>query len=124
MKLSKKSISVIKLTLWSALVVWMVFFFAFGVIAAQWLASYGPEIYSGFGSEVFARVLHWIAPVWVVFTALLTCVAVARFANRRLRPKRSEARRELIKLVRVLDEKIIEELVSTAKAKVDEEEKR
>lgn len=90
MKLSKKSISVIKLALWSAIVVWMVFFFAFGVIAAQWLASYGSGIYSGFGSEVFARVLHWIAPIWVVFTALLVCVAMAKFANKRLGRKEPE----------------------------------
>lgn len=90
MKLSKKSVTVIKLALWSAIWVWMIFFFAFGVIAAQWLASYGPGIYSGFGNEVFAGILHWVAPIWVVFTALLVCVAVARFANKRLRKKEPE----------------------------------
>ena len=87
MKLSKKSITVVKLALWSAIIVWMVFFFALGVVAAQWLASYGSGIYSGFGNEAFAKILHWVAPIWVVFTALLVCVAVARFTNKRLRPK-------------------------------------
>lgn len=85
MKLSMRGIGVVKLSLWSGLLVWMVFFFAFGVIAAQRLGAAGPSL---FGTGVWGQVLTWVAPIWVVFTALLTCVAVARFANKRLRVKK------------------------------------
>ena len=86
-KMGPRGKVIVKLALWSGLLVWMVFFFAFGVVMAGTLSSYGPSIYQGFGSKLFANVLHWVAPIWVVFTSLMICVLVARFAAKRLRSK-------------------------------------
>ncbi len=85
-----KSLTIVRLTVWAGLLTWMVFFFALGVVMAKRLADAGPSIYWGFGSELLAQVLHWIAPIWVVFTVLLVIVYVARFAARRLRNDRTD----------------------------------
>jgi len=87
-KLGLRDVAVVKLALWSGLVVWMVFFFSLGAVLAPKLAD--PALYSGFGSGLFAEVLAWVAPIWVVFTALLVVVYVARFANKRLGRKKKE----------------------------------
>lgn len=76
-----KSITVIKLTVWSGLVVWMLFLFAYAIVGAQRLGRAGPEL---FGTGTLGQVLTWVAPIWVVFTTLLLIVYIARFASRRL----------------------------------------
>ena len=76
-----KAIALIKLTCWSGLLVWMVFFFAYAVIAAQRLSIAGPLL---FGISLWGQVLTWVTPIWVVFTSLLVIVYMVRFMNRRI----------------------------------------
>ena len=83
-RLSPRGVAIIKLALWSGLAVWMIFFFAFGVTAAQRFAAFGPEV---FGTSLWGQILTWVTPIWVVFTALLVVVYVARFANKKLGKK-------------------------------------
>ena len=82
-----KSVSIIKLALWSGLVVWMVFFFVFGLVGAQELARGGPFL---FGTSTWGQILTWVTPIWVVFTSLLLIVYIARFASRKLGRKKGE----------------------------------
>jgi uncharacterized protein (DUF983 family) len=79
---NQKSRIIIKLALWSGLLVWMIFFFAYGVVLAPRLAD--PNIYSGLGSRLFAEALSWVAPIWVVFTTLLVVVVMARFVAKKI----------------------------------------
>ena len=76
-----KAITLVKLTLWAGLAVWMVFLLAYGVVAAQRLGLAGPQL---FGTSTLGQVLTWVVPIWVVFTTLMLIWAVARFANRKL----------------------------------------
>lgn len=87
-RLSPRDVGIVKLVMWAALLTWMVFFFAFGVVLAPKLAN--PDWYSGFGSELFAGILAWVAPIWVVFTSLMVIVYVARFAYKKLGVKKEE----------------------------------
>ncbi len=84
MKLSPKSISLVKLVLWAALLVWMVFLVAMSIAAGQILATWSIRL---LGEGIQGRTMAWVSPIWSVFTALMLCWAVARFANRRLRTK-------------------------------------
>lgn len=79
-----RAVALIKLTIWAGLVTWMVFFFAYAVIGAQRFGVMGPYL---FGTGTWGQVLTWIAPIWIVFTALLVIVFMTRFVNRRLRRK-------------------------------------
>lgn len=85
-----KSITTVKLALWAGILVWMIFFFAFGLSMAFKIA-HSEIILWGFGSDLFAKVLQqWVAPIWIVFTALMVCIYVARFVHRKLRSKDAE----------------------------------
>ena len=86
-----KAIALIKLTLWSGLVVWMVFFFAYAVIAAQRLSIAGPYL---FGISIWGQVLTWVTPLWVVFTSLLCILYVARFVSKKIGGKKEEVEEE------------------------------
>ncbi len=80
-----KAITLIKLTCWAGILVWMVFFFAYAVIAAQSLAIAGPFL---FGLDTWGQVLTWVTPIWVIFTSLLVIVYVTRFVNKKIGRKK------------------------------------
>ncbi len=75
-KLNPKSIALVKLTIWAGLITWMVFFVAYSIVAAQTLSGW---ILILLGEGARGKILIWVAPIWVVFTALMLCWAVARF---------------------------------------------
>jgi hypothetical protein len=82
-----KARAVVKLTLWAAVLTWMVFFLAYGVTAAQRFALEAPKL---FGTGTWGKILSFIAPIWIIFTAFMLLWAVARFVGRRLRTKKVE----------------------------------
>jgi len=82
-----KSVALIKLVLWAALVTWMVFTLAFGIVMAKLASVSLPSV---IGTGTWAQVWTWIIPIWVIFTTLVLIWAVARFTNRRLRKKEKE----------------------------------
>jgi hypothetical protein len=77
-----KTLALIKLTVWSGLLTWMVFLLAYGIVAVRRLAIFGPQL---FGTSAWGQVLSWVAPVWLLFTTALLIWAVARFASKKLR---------------------------------------
>jgi len=81
LKLSPRSRSLVKLTLWAGVLTWLVFYLASGVVMAQRLANLGSDI---FGGGIRGDILHWVAPIWVVFTVLLTVVLVSRYVTKKL----------------------------------------
>lgn len=81
-----KSVALIKLTLWAALVTWIVFTLAFGVVMARLAAASLPGL---IGTDTWAQVWTWVVPIWIVFTTLMLIWAVANFANKKLRKKES-----------------------------------
>ncbi len=87
-KLTEKEKNLFKLVVWACLMVWMLFFFTYSIIAAQKMAVLAPMLFGGFG-PTWGAVLTWVAPVWIVFTALLLIVFAAKFAHRRLNGKPS-----------------------------------
>lgn len=80
MKLNPKSIALVKLVLWAAILVWMVFVVAMAVASAPILSTW---IIRLLGDGFQGKTLAWVAPIWSVFTALMLCWAVARFVLRR-----------------------------------------
>ena len=84
-KLPTKQNPLFKLAVWSCLVVWMVFFFAFSLTMAQRAAGWGP---SWFGLNTWGQVMTWTLPIWIVFTCLLIVIAVARYAGKKLKSER------------------------------------
>lgn len=85
-KMGPKGVTVVKVFLWAALLSWMVFFGLFSVIIAQKVAGVMTTL-SEFWEPTFAAIMIWVAPIWVVFTAALIIIIVARWANRKLRSK-------------------------------------
>ncbi len=80
-KLDKRGLTILRLCLWSGLLVWMIFFLAYGIIAAKRLSIWGPTI---FGLSFWGQALTWVTPIWVVFTVLLVLVNIAKFTNKKL----------------------------------------
>ena len=81
MKLDSKGKALIRLVLWSGLMVWMLFYLALGIVMARRLGSLN---WSG---GLLGDVLRWVAPIWIVFTVLLTIVLIARWAFKKLGKK-------------------------------------
>lgn len=102
-----KAVTIIKLTCWAGILTWMVFFFAYAVIAAQRLGAAGPFL---FGTSFWGQVLTWVTPIWVIFTSLLCIVYIARFVNKKIGRRRDldlepPPRKELKKLFPLQDRK-------------------
>lgn len=83
----KKAVALIKVGLWSGILVWMAFFVAYGVTIALRLGRLGPNIFS---DNPWGHFLSWVAPVWVIFTSLLVCIYVSRFVVKKLGGKKSK----------------------------------
>ncbi|KKL62529.1 hypothetical protein LCGC14_2184270 [marine sediment metagenome] len=79
-----RSRAIIKVTLWSALLTWMVFLLVYAIVGAQRARLVSVEL---FGTSTWGQILAWVLPVWIVFTTLMLIWAVARFANKRLKKK-------------------------------------
>lgn len=95
-RLSTKDVAILRLSLWAALVAWMVFFVGYGVVLVHnFITGKGMELlHKWFEYSTWGHVVSWIIPVWVIFTALLVCVYVARFVNRRFRRPKLEFHNE------------------------------
>lgn len=79
----QRSVAIIKLTLWSGLLVWSIFTAALGILFARQFAILTPEYLS---ADFWGNFLsHWLGPTWIVFTTLMVIWAVLRFAYKRLR---------------------------------------
>jgi hypothetical protein len=78
-----KSITIIKLALWSGLLVWMLCFLAMGGVMAYKIA-FAPLVLWGFSSEILAIILQrWVMPIWIIFTSLMVCVMVMRYVTKK-----------------------------------------
>jgi len=85
---SLKARSVIRVSIWSGLVTWMICTLIFSVLLAIRFYALGPDL---FGGGIRGEILgHWVGPIWVVFTTLMLSWALARFTVRRFRGKRSD----------------------------------
>lgn len=82
-----KAVALIRLTLWSGLLTWMVCTLAFSIVGAQVAAIEIPNLV---GTDLWGRTLTWVVPIWIVFTTLMLIWAVIRFATPRLRVTRVE----------------------------------
>ncbi len=83
-RLSPRDQALFKLVCWVLAIVWSVFWFALGLVFAQRLGSMGPV---WFGTHTWGKVMTWVAPVWLVFTVLLTLVTLFRWIGRKLGKK-------------------------------------
>lgn len=80
---SAKVVAVVKIGLWSGLIVWMSCALTFSVLLAIRFYRLGPDL---FGGGLRGGILgHWIGPAWVVFTTAMLVWAAARFTVRRFR---------------------------------------
>lgn len=86
-----RSVNLIKLTLWAGLFTWMVFTLVTGIAMARLAAVRLPQL---IGTSTYGQVWTWIVPIWIIFTTLMLIWAVARFAVRKLRPKREPEEEE------------------------------
>lgn len=86
-RLSERDKTLFKLVLWSMLVVWMVFFFTYSMVIAKIFATIAPGIY---GVGLWGQIMTWVGPVWVIFTSLLIIIGMAKYATKRLLPKKKE----------------------------------
>ena len=82
-----RAVSLIKLTLWAGLFTWMVFTTVLGISMARLAATVLPQYV---GTDVYGQVWTWVVPIWIIFTTLMLVWAVARFAVKKLRPRRLE----------------------------------
>lgn len=82
-----KAVALIKLTCWAGLVTWMIFTLALGITMARLAAVSLPPI---IGTGIRGQIWTWVVPIWIIFTTFMLIWAVARFANKKLRPKREE----------------------------------
>lgn len=75
--------TLLKLGVWAGILVWMVFYLAFGIVMAQKLSAvmYTSLLERGL-DETFGRVLAIVSPIWLVFTVLMTCYLIAIWVNR------------------------------------------
>jgi ABC-type multidrug transport system permease subunit len=81
LKLDKRGKAVIRLALWSGLMVWLIMYLALAVIMSRAFAG----VILTYGNGPWKHVFYYLGPGCVIFTALLTVIIIARWANRRLR---------------------------------------
>ena len=82
-----KAIALIKLTLWSGLVTWMLFTIAAGIALARLSSVLLPQyLGTGLGGTIWT----WVVGIWIIFVSLMLVWAVIRFANKFLRKKKEE----------------------------------
>ncbi len=91
MKITRKSVALVELTLWVGILAWMVFYFLLASVMA-WISYYKLpwEIWVG---ASFGNILRWAAPLFVVLTSLLTVCFMARFVWKQIGSKGTEYRR-------------------------------
>lgn len=82
-RLSTRDKAYIKLALWSALLVWMAFLVAFAITGAIVLGSHSQDIWSG----TMGDIMHYLLPIWFIYTLLLVIWMIARWATKRLKAK-------------------------------------
>lgn len=85
------AVTLVKLTLWSWLVVWMLATLGFSLLLAIRFHQLGPSLHWLWGSSS-AIMGGWIVPIWIVFTTILLVWAVARFTVRRFGGKEKNGR--------------------------------
>jgi len=86
-----RAVNLIKLTLWAGLFTWMVFTLTLGISMARLAAVLLPQY---IGTSASTQVWCWVVPIWIIFTTLMLIWAVARFAARKLRPKKEPEEEE------------------------------
>ena len=84
-KLSPRDVKLLKLAVWTCLVVWMVFFTVISLSTsfnARWNAEswYPVEVWGNF----MGPIMRWVIPIWIVFTNLLIVILIARLVKRKL----------------------------------------
>ena len=90
-----RAVALIKICLWAGLATWMVFTFAGSMAVARWAAVGLPGWLTTLGSSpIWIKILTWVIPIWIVFTILMLIWAVARFAVRKLSPRKPIEERE------------------------------
>lgn len=77
-----KSKALIELTLWVGIAVWMLFYFALGVVMA-WVAYIKLPWLSWVGLP-WSPILRWATPVFFVLTVILTIAFMGRFVIKHL----------------------------------------
>lgn len=83
-KLSPREVSLVKLFIWAGLVVWMLFYLAFGLAVARFLVSQVPHVFYRMG-PIGVEAMKWVMPIWFIATVLLTIYYMAKWANKKLR---------------------------------------
>lgn len=86
-----RAVTLIKLTLWAGLVTWMVFTLATGIAMARLAAVSLPQL---IGTSTYGQIWTWVVPIWIIFTTLMLIWAVARYAVKKLKPKKVEEEEE------------------------------
>ncbi len=72
-KLTQKQKALLKISVWTTSIVWMIFFLAFSLL----MANKARIVFNG---TIYKNVL----PIWIVFTSLLIIYFMARYIRRKL----------------------------------------
>lgn len=80
-KLTRKDVALVKLTVWSALIVWMLFLLMFAIVGAMVLADRSKDVWDGVAGDM----MSWFLPIWFIYTLLFVIYLIARWSNKKLR---------------------------------------
>ena len=84
-KMGSKGQALVRLCLWAGLVVWIIFYLAFGVAVARWIGPAVATFLQEYWSPLFVDIMRWLVPIWFIFTVLLTIVLISRWVNKKMR---------------------------------------
>jgi type VI protein secretion system component VasK len=79
--LSPKSIAVVKLAVWSALLVWMAMILVFAIVGAMVLTDRSKDVWDGAAGNI----MSWFLPIWFIYTILFVILLVIRWSSRKLK---------------------------------------
>jgi len=84
--LNTKQFALLRLSVWTAILTFMVFLLALGVVGLRVILNNRDIIYSG---HWYSGPMHWLLPLWFIFTILFIIYVMARYTVRRLGRRRS-----------------------------------
>ena len=79
-RLTTKDVAIIKLSIWSALIVWILFLLMFAIVGAIVLADRSQDVWSGIAGDI----MSWFLPIWFIYTILLIVLLVIKWTTKKL----------------------------------------
>jgi len=82
-RLTTKDVAIVKLTVWSALIIWMTFLIVFAIVGAIVLADRSKDVWDGVAGDI----MSWFLPIWFIYTILFVVLLVIRWSGKKLSRK-------------------------------------